>query len=121
MIPKPKPRLSFEEMYQQRIDAMGKEKFAQTKRPGALATRPEGVSDVPGEITLKEMDRAYRRAFPDMEGRGPSLLSQIIQAKRGEKMSPDILEQLKGFDPVKLKEILNRIMAEKRQKATKSF
>ena len=75
-------------------------------RPGALETRPKGISDIEGEIPLRTIDRGYRSAFPEMEGRGASPLSKIIDAMRGKKMPAPLLEQLKGLDPAKLEKIL---------------
>lgn len=82
-------------------------------RPGALKTRPEGISDVEGETPLRTMDKGYRSAFPEIEGRGSGFLSKIQEAMSGKPMPAPLLEQLKGLDPAKLEKILALIMESK--------
>lgn len=78
-------------------------------KPGRIdqntSTRQMEGYDLEGEPG-RMMDLGVRSQYPEVEGRGASPLSKIIDAMRGKKMPAPLLEQLKGLDPVKLEKIL---------------
>lgn len=91
-------------------------------RPGALeknvgTRRIEGY-DIEGE-PLRNIDMEMRSFNPAMEGRGPSPLSKIIEALKGQKMPPSLLQELKGLDPAKLEKILALINKSRRPSGQK--
>lgn len=52
------------------------------------------------------IDLEHRSRHPEVEGRGASPLSKIVQFMVGKKMPTTLLKQLKGLDPAKLDKIL---------------
>lgn len=78
-------------------------------KPGRIdqdtSTRRMEGYDLEGEPG-RMMDLGIRSQHPEVEGRGASPLSKIIEAMKGEKMPPSLLQELKGLDSVKLEKIL---------------
>jgi hypothetical protein len=81
------------------------EKELPKNKPGRIDQ--DYISDEDGYLEPSRMiDLEHRSQHPEVEGRGASPLSKIIEAMGGKKMPAPLLAQLKGLDPKKLEAIL---------------
>lgn len=96
-----------------RIDQNTSARFSRT-------TRQEESYDLEDEpVGYRMMDLMHRSQHPEVEGRGASPLSKIIDAMGGKKIPRPLLQELKGLEPVKLEKILVLIKKSKRPSGQK--
>lgn len=96
-------------------------------RPGRLNSKMstqmanqevEGYEGV-DQASARDIELNFRQGNPAMEGRESGFLSKIQEAMDGKPLPAPLIEQLRGLDPAKLKEILTLINKSKRPSGQK--